>query len=237
MSFEDQGSPALGGRFETPQPSRRELREAERLRTEPVAVDPFIEIAKVDAANPEVSALFGLQPSTVVRESAPPLMDVEVVGSRSRNSKKSGRAPSKSFAKLARARGNETAPRKLRRAEVRIVRAADAPKHDRKNPFSVLVTMLAVGGMVAVAGLPAYAAFTNQAVIADAKTDAATQDLTRSRNGHGPQRPPRRIHRHEPGRPRRDVEGRHPRRSQRGLPRLRRPRDGRRLPVALRADG
>ncbi len=197
MSFEELESPASGDRFETPpnlQPtqSRRELREAERARTEAVPVDPFIEVAKVDvasqrvepvetspaqtSANPEVSALFGLQPSTVVRESMQ-FTPTEVVGSRSRNAKKSGRAPSKSFAKLARAKGNETAPRKLRRAELKIVRAADAPKRDRKNPFSVLITMVAVGGMVALAGLPAYASFNTLVASEQAKTDAASQDL------------------------------------------------------------
>ena len=203
MSFEELESPTSGGRFETPPLSRRELREAERLRTEAIAVDPFIEIAKVDAtaapsrvepvetssqrvepvetsptSNPEVSALFGLQPSAVVRESRDPVTPAEVVGSRSRNAKKSGHIPSKSFAKLAGAKGRETAPRKLRRAEVRIVRKADAPKRERKNPLSVLVTMVAVGGMVALAGLPAYATFNNLPATAESKTDAASQDLT-----------------------------------------------------------
>ncbi len=198
MSFEDAESPASGDRFETHPtalsgqqiPSRRALREAERARTEAVAVDPFVEIAKVSStapspvdaaaptvANPELNALFGTQPPTVVRESTT-LSAAEVVGSRSRNSKKSGRAPSKSFAKLARAKGNETAPRKLRRAEVRLVRATNAPKSQRKNPLSVLATMLAVGGMVAVVGLPAYAnLLTETPGTAAAKTDAASQDL------------------------------------------------------------
>jgi peptidoglycan DL-endopeptidase CwlO len=194
VSFEELESPASGDRFEThqtPHLSRRQLREAERARTEAVPVDPFFEIAKVDAApqrvepaetspanNPEVSALFGMQPSNVVRESRDAMTPAEVVGSRSRNSKKSGRTPSKSFAKLARAKGNETAPRKLRRAEVRLVRKADAPKAARKNPLSVLVTMVAVGGMFALAGLPAYAQLDQQQVGTEAaKTDAAAQDL------------------------------------------------------------
>ena len=172
MSFEDLVSPASGDRFEThqnSQPSRRELREAERARTDSVAVDPFFEIAKVASERVEP-----VETSAATN----PLADLEVVGSRSRNSKKSGRASSKSFAKLARAKGNQTAPRKLRRAEVRLVRAGAAPKHNRKNPLSVLVTMLAVGGMVAVAGLPAYAAFNSLPETAEAaKTDAASQDL------------------------------------------------------------
>lgn len=46
-----------------------------------------------------------------------------------------------------------------RRAVRRAVRAS-AAKTDRKNPFSVLATFLVVGGMFAVAGLPAYATLT-----------------------------------------------------------------------------
>ena len=182
MSFEELESPASGDRFEThqtPHLSRRELRDAERTRTEAVPVDPFYEIAKVAAerVEPEVSPLFGIQPSTVAAEARETLPAAELVGSRSRNAKKSGHIPSKSFAKLAGAKTHNTAPRKLRRAEVRIVRKADVPKHDRKNPLSVLVTMVAVGGMVALAGLPAYATFTQTPTTAESKTDSASQDL------------------------------------------------------------
>ncbi|MDJ0336079.1 MAG: CHAP domain-containing protein [Rhodoglobus sp.] len=50
------------------------------------------------------------------------------------------------------------APRKLRRAEVRHIHAGTAaPKAPRKHPVSVLATMAVVGGLFAVAGLPAYA--------------------------------------------------------------------------------
>ena len=86
MSFEDLVSPASGDRFETyqtSQPSRRELRDAERARTEAVAVDPFIEIAKVASQRVEPVET---SPASVPRS------DLEVVGSRSRNAKKSGRA-------------------------------------------------------------------------------------------------------------------------------------------------
>jgi len=48
------------------------------------------------------------------------------------------------------------AGRKLKRAELACIRASH-PKPPRKKPFSVLITMAAVGGMFAVAGLPAYA--------------------------------------------------------------------------------
>ncbi|WP_309619361.1 CHAP domain-containing protein, partial [Salinibacterium sp.] len=46
--------------------------------------------------------------------------------------------------------------RKLRAAEVRRMHAV-APKAARKHPLSVLATMAVVGGLFAVAGLPAYA--------------------------------------------------------------------------------
>ena len=45
---------------------------------------------------------------------------------------------------------------KLKRTENRLIRASGS-KGPRKNPISVLVTMVAVGGMFAVLGLPAYA--------------------------------------------------------------------------------
>jgi surface antigen len=48
------------------------------------------------------------------------------------------------------------AGRKLKPAELALMRASH-PKPPRKKPFSVLITMVAVGGMFAVAGLPAYA--------------------------------------------------------------------------------
>lgn len=53
---------------------------------------------------------------------------------------------------------SERRPRKLKRRELAAMRAS-APKPQRKNPLSVLVTMTMVGGMFAVVGLPAYAQF------------------------------------------------------------------------------
>ena len=47
-------------------------------------------------------------------------------------------------------------PRSAARVEKAIARAS-RPRPDRKNPFSVLATMGVVGGLFAVAGLPAYA--------------------------------------------------------------------------------
>jgi len=137
------------------------MREAERAR-EAVPIDPFVEIAKVEVATSAVVA------SPVAPESQ---RDAERAGRRDRKP-----VSSHPISTAARVKSDEPAQRTLRRAEVRIVRAADAPKRERKNPLSVLVTMVAVGGMVALAGLPAYASFTNQ-VAAEAKTDAASQDL------------------------------------------------------------
>lgn len=66
------------------------------------------------------------------------------------------------------------ASRRLRRSETALVRAA-APKTDRKHPLSVLATMTVIGGMFAVAGLPAYAVTTQQAD--GQKTDVALQSV------------------------------------------------------------
>ncbi len=69
------------------------------------------------------------------------------------------------------------APRKLRRAEVaRIHAGTAAPKAPRKHPVSVLATMAVVGGLFAVAGLPAYAISTPETD--GAKTVAASQSVT-----------------------------------------------------------
>lgn len=64
--------------------------------------------------------------------------------------------------------------RKLRRSEIRLINKS-APKPPRKNPLSVLMTMAIVGGLFAVAGLPAYALVAPE--IAASKTDAAAQSL------------------------------------------------------------
>jgi surface antigen len=69
------------------------------------------------------------------------------------------------------------ATRKLRRAEVRRIHAGTAaPKTTRKHPVSVLATMAVVGGLFAVAGLPAYAFTDTQSD--GAKLTAASQSVT-----------------------------------------------------------
>lgn len=65
--------------------------------------------------------------------------------------------------------------RKLRRGDAARIHA-HAPRAERKHPVSVLATMVVVGGLFAVAGLPAYA-------ITDTETDgakvsSATQSMT-----------------------------------------------------------
>ena len=67
------------------------------------------------------------------------------------------------------------AGRKLRGSELRAINRA-APKPARKNPLSVLVTMSIVGGLFAVAGLPAYALVAPE-ITADTTTDADAQSL------------------------------------------------------------
>ena len=69
------------------------------------------------------------------------------------------------------------AARKLRRAEVRRIHAgAVTPKTARRNPASVLATIVIVGGLFAVAGLPAYALTDTQSD--GAKLDSASQSVT-----------------------------------------------------------
>jgi len=57
---------------------------------------------------------------------------------------------------------SQPASRKLRRSEDALVHSTMA-KTPRKNPFSVLATMTVVGGLFAVAALPAYAMIPTQA--------------------------------------------------------------------------
>ena len=68
------------------------------------------------------------------------------------------------------------ATRRLRRSELRSIHKS-APKAPRKNPLSVLLTMAAVGGMFAVAGLPAYAMSTNPATLAADRASATSQSM------------------------------------------------------------
>ncbi len=69
----------------------------------------------------------------------------------------------------------QAAPRKLKSAELRALRKSSAPS-PHKNPLSVLATMAVVGGLFAVAGLPAYA-FTETEVVTASATDAAAQSV------------------------------------------------------------
>ena len=67
------------------------------------------------------------------------------------------------------------AVRKLQRSEIAAIRAS-AAKAPRKNPFSVFAGMLLVGGMFAVAGLPAYALTDPNAGAAD-DTEVVVQSV------------------------------------------------------------
>ena len=57
------------------------------------------------------------------------------------------------------------------------LRASAPEKHDGKNPLSVLATMAIVGGMFAVAGLPAYAISTPEGA-SSAKTSLVAQSVS-----------------------------------------------------------
>lgn len=75
------------------------------------------------------------------------------------------------------AQGGAPAGRKLGRREVAALRASAPKSEKRKNPLSVLATMAVVGGLFAVAGLPAYAMQSPTLTAAATKTDAAPQTL------------------------------------------------------------
>lgn len=88
----------------------------------------------------------------------------------------------------------QPASRKLRRAEIAAMHAS-APKAPRKNPLRALATMAVVGGMFAVAGIPAYAISTGtatgasdkQAALADSQSIVVSADATvvaASRDGY-----------------------------------------------------
>jgi surface antigen len=135
--------------------TRREMREAEARSAQSAA--------RVSA--PE--AVFqGLVPGGVALPS-PAVMHP------TRRSAAAAAAPKQPAAK-------QTAPKqagsKLKRTEASLVRAS-GPRPPRKNPLSVLVTMAAVGGMFAVAGLPAYALTPVSSVAGATKTEADAQTL------------------------------------------------------------
>ena len=101
---------------------------------------------------------------------------------RSRQKLSSPASDRKSVARATReleSRAPET--RKLSRRELAVLRAS-APKAPRKNPMSVLATMAVVGGLFAVAGLPAYALVSPELTSASSTTDADTQELSVSAN-------------------------------------------------------
>ena len=78
---------------------------------------------------------------------------------RAADARKSSASKVQSARAVAPPQAIEAAPvavRKLQRSEIAAIRAS-AAKAPRKNPFSVFAGMLLVGGMFAVAGLPAYA--------------------------------------------------------------------------------
>jgi len=84
-------------------------------------------------------------------------------------------APSPAAAKSRAATPRALKPRKLKGSEVRALRRTGA-KSPRKNPISTLATMAVVGGMFAVAGLPAYA-FSEQEIAADAVSNVGAQSV------------------------------------------------------------
>ena len=65
--------------------------------------------------------------------------------------------------------------RSLTTAEIPV--AASAAKESRRNPISMLATMVAVGGLFAVAAIPAYAMQEAEVATADAKTAGSAQTI------------------------------------------------------------
>ncbi len=140
--------------------SRRELREAEARRGSVVA-------APVEAAAQGAAQMF-VQPSApaIVQDAAP------AAPSRRRA------ADSRPQARQAQQRQQPQQGRKQRKLKGSERRAlqASAPRQQRKNPLNVLATMAVVGGMFAVAGLPAYALQTTETTSAT-KSDASAQSV------------------------------------------------------------
>ncbi len=58
-----------------------------------------------------------------------------------------------------------------------VAKASAARRRSRKNPFSVLATMAVVGGLFAVAGLPAYALQTTEYAASTVQTEANAQSV------------------------------------------------------------
>lgn len=95
-------------------------------------------------------------------------------GERKRLSRPSGDRKAVARASRDLAPAAEPAARKLQRRELALMHAS-APKPPRKNPASVLLTMAAVGGMLAVVGLPAYAL--SPIATASSTTEADAQSI------------------------------------------------------------
>ncbi len=102
---------------------------------------------------------------------------------RGAGSKRSARAVESTPTRRSSSAPAQAAPvaavRKLKRSEVRAIRGS-AAKPPRKNPFSVLATMTIVGGMFAVAGLPAYALNGTDGAVAE--KEVPTQSVVVSAN-------------------------------------------------------
>lgn len=138
--------------------SRRELREAEARGSSAVAapVEPTVQVAA-----PAQQAA----PSLVQAASAEP--------SRRRGAESRQGPVQQQQARQPLQQGRKQ--RKLKASERRALQAS-APPQQRKNPLNVLATMAVVGGMFAVAGLPAYALQTPENTAAT-KSDASAQSV------------------------------------------------------------
>ncbi len=147
--------------------SRRELREAEARGSSAVAapVEPTVQVAA----------------PAFVQQAAPAIIQEEAPAAPSRRRAADSR-PQAQQAKQAQQRQQDRQPlqqgrkqRKLKASERRALQAS-APPQQRKNPLNVLATMAVVGGMFAVAGLPAYALQTPENTAAT-KSDASAQSV------------------------------------------------------------
>lgn len=138
--------------------TRREARAAEAAAAAavaPVVVTPVVVVAaRIELSNSHPMTLPGFSAGGI-QISASSIQD----------------APNR---RSVRGRG-DAGSRRLRRAEVRRIHAA-TPKAERKHPVSVLATMVVVGGLLAVAGLPAYALTGPESD--GTKLDASSQSVT-----------------------------------------------------------
>ncbi len=127
--------------------SRRALREAE-ARGQVVVPQALVVPAAAAAIAPEP-----LTAPPYIASSYTPLAPSYGAASHTPTTRRAAASARPSFS-------TGPAPRKLKGAEKALVRASTAQQrdpHSHKNPLSVLITMGAVVGLFAVAGLPAYA--------------------------------------------------------------------------------